>query len=318
MIEDVVRGKEDIIDRFKSIRRVQVSTKRIHELVELLEDVESEFHFQDADKATYKANQQRYKDFCKAYMILLFKEFIVDNDDIEIMLVAYNFHPEYDHIKQRVRRKDTFAREKYEPNHPDKNWGPKPEDKDSALRDEENRIIEVLAGILAKFAVENGGILGFAKSVLEQMELKDSLAGIEETANSNKKPYFVKIEPADESDNISGQSDLSSSLDPSPVEPSPPSRSSDKKLRYMVGLIFWAFCFGSFFVLAACHGSAEIQLGSLHVRVDFRSDYMERTQKEQTEQTTVDGNPIGNNNETINGYIWEQENEQEDVPNEKS
>lgn len=302
--EEVSRRKSEIIERLKSIRRIQTPKKRVHELVEFLEGKQSldqKFNFQDMTVDTYKPNQIRYREFCQAYMVALFKRFIPDDDDIEIMLVAYNWHPKYMHIKERIERKDTFARETYEPKHPEKDWGPKPTDKDRGLREEEDRIIGELAGVLAIIVDKNDGTLDFTETVLRMMKSETQLPPVEPqpVEPSSTEPH--PVEP--------------SSLKPSSVEPSPSNRRSNKILCYIVAV--GVILIISLQILAANNGYARLELGLFRAVLDFRSDYVRPTPIEQTEPASVNGNHVENSSKVVDGYILEHENEQEDDFNEK-
>ena len=116
-----------------------------------------------------KFERNKYNEFCKAYIIHLFKTFVLDSDDVEIMLVAFNYHPEFRQIAQKKRRRNEYARQVYELKH-STGWGDKIEDKDRGLRGKEERIMEELSGILAALVVKNGGVLNLIEDVLETMK----------------------------------------------------------------------------------------------------------------------------------------------------
>lgn len=169
MIEDIERGMEDIRGHLKSAQRNP--KKRAHELVELLEDktVLDELVGDEEISKGIKPKHNRKQSFYRAYIVYLFNNFIFDDDDVEIMLVAFNYHPDFKHETRVKYRRDLFARQVYERKHR-KGWGDSVEEKDAGLRGEEGRIIGGLSEVLAKLAVKQGGTLDLVKEVLATLE----------------------------------------------------------------------------------------------------------------------------------------------------
>lgn len=176
MIEEysnVEKVAEEIKDRLIQIRRS--TEKRVTELVLLLEDKEELDRVFDIEH--YGTEQDNFVTFSKTYMIELFDQFVShSNDDFEIMSVAFNFHPKYSGYKLTVRR-DLYVREVYEPKHLDKKWGTNVKDKSRGLLNEEKRIIDYLANILAKLVSENEGTLKAVEKVLAKMSNEKSQEG---------------------------------------------------------------------------------------------------------------------------------------------
>jgi len=153
LIEDVERGKAEIYDHLDSARRSP--KKRVRELVELLEDksvLTKKFGTLEISK-NIKTERNRYSDFCKKYTIYVFSHFIFDEDDVEIMLVAFNYHPGFEYETRIKYRRDLFARQIYEPKHR-RGWGNSVEDKSAGLREEETRIMKELSEVLAELAIK--------------------------------------------------------------------------------------------------------------------------------------------------------------------
>lgn len=169
LIKDVERGKVDIYDHLDSARRSP--KKRAHELVELLEDesvLTQIFGTLEISK-NIKAERNRYSYFCKKYIIYVFNHFIFDEDDVEIMLVAFNYHPNFEYETRIKYRRDLFARRIYEPKHR-RGWGDSMADKSAGLREEETRIMKELSEVLAELAVTQGGTLNIVDDVLAEQE----------------------------------------------------------------------------------------------------------------------------------------------------
>lgn len=174
---DLISTKGNITGYLEDIRRS--FSKRIKELIELLEGskfLENEFHLSDISNEQFRDNQQRYKKFCTAYITYLFERFIPDDDDLEVLLVAYNLHPKYKHIHSLTKRRAAFARDGYEVKH-GKQWGEKDSAKSRGILSEEARIIEAFVDALAKLAFKNNNILGLGMEVLAKMENADKLSG---------------------------------------------------------------------------------------------------------------------------------------------
>ncbi len=191
MIEDVERGKAEIYDHLDSARRSP--KKRVRELVELLEDksvLTQKFGTLKISK-NIKTERNRYSDFCKKYTIYVFNHFIFDEDDVEIMLVAFNYHPDFEYETRIKYRRDLFARQVYEPKHR-RGWGDSVEDKSAGLREEETRIMKELSEVLAELAVAQGGTLGIVDEVLAEQES----AEVTETVS----PVLDDVEPDEPSE----------------------------------------------------------------------------------------------------------------------
>lgn len=167
LIEDVERGKKDIREHLVSARQNPV--ERAHELVELLEseaDLSREFPNREISKK-HKSVTKEYNAFCKAYIIYLFNNIIVDDEDTEIMLVAFNYLSAYEHEKRAVQRRELYIREVYAPRHPERNWT---KAKIRNFYDIEARIIDELSELLVKLAIKQGGTLKLVEEVLATLE----------------------------------------------------------------------------------------------------------------------------------------------------
>lgn len=178
MIEDVERDKAEIYDHLDSARRSP--KKRVRELVELLEDksvLTQKFGTLEISK-NIKTERNRYSDFCKNYIIYVFNHFIFDEDDVEIMLVAFNYHPDFEYETRIKYRRDLFARQIYEPKHR-RGWGNSVEDKSAGLREEETRIMKELSEVLAKLAFAQGGILDIVEEVLAEQEAAEVIETVD-------------------------------------------------------------------------------------------------------------------------------------------
>ena len=119
LIGDIENGKSEI---YTHLAEVRGNPQRAHELVELLEsetDLSREFPNRKIS-TKHKADLKKYFAFCEAYIIYLFNNFIVADEDTEIMLVAFNYLPAYAHEKRAIQRRALYAREVYEPRHPEK------------------------------------------------------------------------------------------------------------------------------------------------------------------------------------------------------
>lgn len=87
LIGDIENGKSEI---YTHLAEVRGNPQRAHELVELLEsetDLSREFPNRKIS-TKHKADLKKYFAFCEAYIIYLFNNFIVADEDTEIMLVA--------------------------------------------------------------------------------------------------------------------------------------------------------------------------------------------------------------------------------------
>ncbi len=107
--------KADIYDHLDSAR--QSPQKRVPEFVELLEDksvLTQRFGTLKISK-NIKIERNRYSYFYKKYIIYVFNHFIFEEDDVEIMLVAFNYHPDFEYETRIKYRRDLFARRIYEP-----------------------------------------------------------------------------------------------------------------------------------------------------------------------------------------------------------
>lgn len=182
MIKDVERGKADIYDHLDSARRSP--KKRVHEFVELLEDesVLTQIFGTLKISKNIKTERNRYSYFCKKYIIYVFNHFIFDEDDVEIMLVAFNYHPDFEYETRIKYRRDLFARQIYEPKHR-RGWGDSMEDKSAGLREEETRIMKELSEVLAELAVTQGGTLNIVDEVLAEQEPAEVVETVDPVPN---------------------------------------------------------------------------------------------------------------------------------------
>ena len=187
LIEDVESGKKNIRDYLENARSNPEG--RAYELIEFLEDgdVLSEKFPNRIISRNYRTDRTEYNAFCKAYMIHLFNTFIVNPEDAEIMLVSFNYLPEYEHEKRAIQRRALYAREKYEPRHPEKKLGKSIGAKSRSLYDQESRIMNELSKVLAEQAVALGGTLDIVDEVLTEREL----AEVVETVD----PVLYDVEP---------------------------------------------------------------------------------------------------------------------------
>ena len=192
LIGDIENGKSEI---YTHLAEVRGNPQRAHELVELLEsetDLSREFPNRKIS-TKHKADLKKYFAFCEAYIIYLFNNFIVADEDTEIMLVAFNYLPAYAHEKRAIQRRALYAREVYEPRHPEKNWSKSDEAKSRDLYGEESRIMKGLSEVLAELAIKQGGTLKLVKDVLVEQEAAKTAKTI------------VDVLPGDtESDRLSG------------------------------------------------------------------------------------------------------------------
>ena len=173
MIEDVESDKKNIRDYLENARSNPEG--RAYELIEFLEDgdVLSERFPNRIISRNYRTDRTEYNAFCKAYMIHLFNTFIVNPEDAEIMLVSFNYLPEYEHEKRAIQRRALYAREKYEPRHPEKKLGKSIGAKSRSLYDQESRIMNEPSKVLAEQAVALGGTLDIVDKVLAERELAE-------------------------------------------------------------------------------------------------------------------------------------------------
>ena len=169
MTGNIKRDKDDIYYCLDGVRKDP--KEHAHEFVGLLEGKTILDDTLDPLKISKdiksKVNERNH--FCKEYIIHIFKTFIFDDDDVEIMLVSFNYHPDFEHITKAKYRWDLYAREVYEPKH-SAGWGDTPEDKARGFREEEIRIMKKLSEILAELAVKQGGTLNLIEDVLTAME----------------------------------------------------------------------------------------------------------------------------------------------------
>ena len=173
LIEDVESGKKNIRDYLENARSNPEG--RAYELIEFLEDgdVLSEKFPNRIISRNYRTDRTEYNAFCKAYMIHLFNTFILNPEDAEIMLVSFNYLPEYEHEKRAIQRRALYAREKYEPRHPEKKLGKSIGAKSRSLYDQESRIMNELSKVLAEQAVALGGTLDIVDKVLAEREFAE-------------------------------------------------------------------------------------------------------------------------------------------------
>lgn len=209
--------KGSIIECLSSIRRSP--STRIKELVQLFEDKESleeEFHLEDTNNEQYKDNHKRYEIFCTRYISYLFEKFIPNDDDLELIRVIYNLHPNYSHIPGLMQRRAAFARDGYQEKNGRK-WGEDDSHKSRGIYNEEKRILEALADVLAKHisknkdetarcTPENKNKLKLIKEVLAEMEKNDESFKV-----SNGNPSTVPI--------VDFHSDVKEPPPPKPVSP---------------------------------------------------------------------------------------------------
>ena len=170
MIKDIESGKKNIRDYLEHARSNPEG--RSYELVELLEDkatLSSKFPNREISR-NYRTDRTEYNAFCKAYMIHLFNTFILNPEDAEIMLLSFNYLAEYEHEKRATQRRALYAREKYEPRHPEKKLGKSIDAKSRSLYDQESRIMNELSKVLAELAVAQGGTLDIVEEVLAEQE----------------------------------------------------------------------------------------------------------------------------------------------------
>lgn len=209
MIEDIERGKEDIREYLVSAR--QNPKKRAHELVELLEDktILDKLLGDEEISKDIKPKHNRKHSFYRAYIVYLFNNFIFDDDDVEIMLVAFNYHPDFEHETRAKYRRDLYARQVYELKHR-KGWGDSVEDKDAGLRGEEARIMDELSEVLAELAVKEDGTLKLVEEVLATLELPDA-------------KDEAGLPPEDDPATTGGEQDSRSKKTVQPDTPDPPS-----------------------------------------------------------------------------------------------
>lgn len=220
MSEDLKRTESEIRSRLETVRRKP--DKNAHELVELLESVpklNQKFNISCEPNRIkvseeYKPDQIRYQKFCRAYMIYVFNHFIVEADDVEIMLVAFNYHPDFKHEPRPNYRRALYARQVYEPKHPEKHWGKSVDAKSRGLYNEEARIMIELSKVLAAWTADHNGKLNIMERVLttlESPETEESAVGEVQPATS-----MEDIEPGTSEENTSTDG---VEKNPQPVEP---------------------------------------------------------------------------------------------------
>lgn len=144
-----------------------------HEFAELMEgkeSIEKSLGISDMYTINYGANQRKYDRFCLAYLIKIFINFASDNDDMEILLVAYKcieWDGDYDNSASENWEKY------WEHAHEYNKWlkGKKRGDKANLGRTTLRKIIDDLSETLAKIKLNStDSKLGYIDKVLKDFE----------------------------------------------------------------------------------------------------------------------------------------------------
>lgn len=142
--------------------------KRMKEFVETCEDknfLEKNFILNEINTRQYKKIKARYQKFCKAYLIKVFLEFIVEDCDIEIMLMLYGFLQGFDDYNKENR-----CQRYWEYAHTDnpRIIGKDRKSKCNLFNEIEEPIIKELSETLAAIMSKSNWKLNFVQEVYEE------------------------------------------------------------------------------------------------------------------------------------------------------
>lgn len=250
MVQELKCDEHSISVCLTEIRRAP--QKRAQELVNMMEDasaLKEVFHHTDISSESYTDSVRRFDNFCNLYVKHIFERFIKDPDDVMIMLAIYKYLPKYAHITKLEERRDTFAREYYEPRHPEKRWGEKPSDKSRGILEEENRIICSLSEVLAELTLKRGGKLNLIKDVLAEMDSDETeiLTNPDETESGavpsvihdpTIAPKSLSLSPNNDSEGEAPSYDPEADDNPEPdPEPEPSPKEEHKFIKIMFRIV---------------------------------------------------------------------------------
>lgn len=162
--EQIEKKADDIAELLKQIR--YNPQKRAHELVDMIENkylIEEKFHLSKSGTRQHKNIKAQYKKFSHVYLMKIFLEFIVDEYDAEMTLMAYGFIDGYD---------DNPRGKRYE-----KYWehahiyieriNKREKTKAHLIQVEVTKIIKELSNTLAEIIIASNGTLNFFDEVFE-------------------------------------------------------------------------------------------------------------------------------------------------------